>query len=151
MGNIRADSWMAIGILALLVTAGCFYFFSQRRILDLMLMGDDLSLTMGQKLSTYRKVYIAVMALLVGAMVYMSGMIGFVGLIIPHGVRLLVGSSHGRLLPLTALTGGTFLCWADILGRNAISGLELPVGVMAALAGSPFFLWMLISRKQVRR
>ena len=114
-------------------------------------MGDDLSLTMGQKLSTYRKVYIAVMALLVGAVVYMSGMIGFVGLIIPHGVRLLVGSSHGRLLPLAALTGGTFLCWADILGRNAISGLELPVGVMAALAGSPFFLWMLISGKQVRR
>lgn len=151
MGNIRADSWMAIGILALLVTAGCFYFFSQRRILDLMLMGDDLSLTMGQKLGTYRKVYISVMALLVGAMVYMSGMIGFVGLIIPHGVRLLVGSSHRRLLPLAALTGGTFLCWADILGRNAISGLELPVGVMAALAGSPFFLWMLISRKQVRR
>lgn len=151
MGNIRADSWMAIGILAILVTAGCFYFFSQRRILDLMLMGDDLSLTMGQKLGTYRKVYIAVMALLVGAVVYMSGMIGFVGLIIPHGVRLLVGSSHGRLLPLAALTGGTFLCWADILGRNAISGLELPVGVMAALAGSPFFLWMLISGKQVRR
>lgn len=151
MGNIRADSWMAIGILAILVTVGCFYFFSQSRILDLMLMGDDLSLTMGQKLSTYRKVYIAVMALLVGAVVYMSGMIGFVGLIIPHGVRLLVGSSHGRLLPLAALTGGTFLCWADILGRNAISGLELPVGVMAALAGSPFFLWMLISGKQVRR
>ena len=151
MGNIRADSWMAIGILAILVTAGCFFFFSQRRILDLMLVGDDLSLTMGQKLSVYRKVYIAVMALLVGAVVYMSGMIGFVGLIIPHGVRLLVGASHGRLLPLAALTGGTFLCWADILGRNAISGLELPIGVMAALAGSPFFLWMLVSGKQVRR
>lgn len=151
MGNIRADSWSAIAVLAVLVSLGCLFFFSQRRILDLMLMGDDLSLTMGQKLSTYRKLYIAVMALLVGSMVYMSGMIGFIGLIIPHGVRLLVGSLHGRLLPLTALAGGTFLCWADILGRNALPGLELPVGVMAALAGSPFFLWMLVSRKYVKR
>lgn len=151
MGNIRADSWSAIAVLAVLVCLGCLFFISQRRILDLMLMGDDLSLTMGQKLSTYRKLYIAVMALLVGSMVYMSGMIGFIGLIIPHGVRLLVGSSHGRLLPLASLAGGTFLCWADILGRNALPGLELPVGVMAALAGSPFFLWMLVSRKYVKR
>lgn len=151
MGNIRIDSWFSIGVIAIVVMVGGLYFFSQRRLLDLMLMGDDLSLTLGQKLSVYRKVYIAVTAFMIGSLVYVSGMIGFVGLIIPHAVRLVSGSIHGKLIPLSALAGGTFLCWADIIGRNLISGVELPIGVTAALVGAPFFLWMLFERKYVKQ
>lgn len=151
MGNLKVDSWFSIAVIWGIVATGILYFYSQRRILDLMLMGDDLSLTLGQKLSFYRKCCIAMTAFLVGSMVYISGMIGFVGLLIPHGVRLLCGSGHTKLIPLTALAGGTFLCWADIMGRNLISGVELPIGVTAALAGSPFFVWMLLSRKYVNR
>ena len=151
MGNIRIDSWLSIAIITVIVGAGCFYFFLQRRLLDLMLMGDDLSLTLGQKLSTYRKIYIAVTAFMIGSLVYVSGMIGFVGLIIPHAVRLVSGSIHSKLIPLSALAGGTFLCWADVIGRNLISGVELPIGVTAALVGAPLFLWMLFDRKYVKR
>lgn len=151
MGNLRADTWTPIGVILLIVLGGSLYFYSRRRILDLMLMGDDISLTLGQKLPLYRKIAIAVTALMVGSMVYISGMIGFVGLLIPHGVRLLIGSGHTKLLPLAALAGGTFLCWADIIGRNLIAGVELPIGVTAALVGSPFFVWMLLSRKYVNR
>ena len=151
MGNLRIDTWTPIFVILAIVFAGILYFFSRRRVLDLMLMGDDISLTLGQKLSFYRKICIAVTALMVGAMVYISGMIGFVGLLVPHGVRFLVGSSHEKVLPLSALAGGTFLCWADIIGRNLMAGVELPIGVTAALVGSPFFVWMLLSGKYVNR
>ncbi len=149
MGQLRMDSWLSIGVIGVLVTAGTLFFASQRRILDLMLIGDTLSLTLGAKLSTYRKWYIVVTALLVGSLVYAAGMIGFVGLLVPHAVRLLTGSGHGRLLPLSALAGGVFLSWADIFGRNILPGLEIPIGIMAALAGAPFFVWLLLRRKYV--
>ncbi len=149
MGQLRMDSWISIGVISGLVTVGTVFFISQRRILDLMLIGDTLSLTLGEKLSTYRKWYIAAVALIVGSLVYVAGMIGFVGLLIPHAVRLLTGSSHGRLIPLSALAGGVFLSWADIFSRNLLPGLEIPIGIMAALAGAPFFVWMLLRRKYV--
>ncbi len=149
MGQLRMDSWVSISVLSVIVMGGVLFFTTQRRILDLMLIGDTLSLTLGEKLSAYRRWYIAVMALLVGSLVYAAGMIGFVGLLIPHGVRLLVGSSHGRLIPLSALGGGLFLCWADILSRNILPGWEIPIGIMASLAGAPFFIWLLLRRKYV--
>jgi iron complex transport system permease protein len=147
MGNIMVDDWISIGVLALVVATGTFFFMSQWRVLDLMLMGDELSVSLGKNLAFYRKIYIAVSALLVGAMVYMCGMIGFVGLLIPHMVRLVYGSRHKTLLPFSFLTGGCFLVGADMIGRNLISGIELPIGVTAAVCGAPFFVWMLLSGK----
>ena len=149
MGQLRMDSWLSIGVIGCLVTAGTLFFMSQRRMLDLMIIGDTLSLTLGAKLSVYRKWYIAVTALLVGSLVYAAGMIGFVGILVPHAVRLFTGSSHGHLIPFSALVGGVFLSWADIWGRNLLPGLEIPIGIMAALAGAPFFVWMLLRRKYV--
>lgn len=147
MGSIMVDDWKSIGVLALVVGAGTLFFMNQWRIMDLMLMGDDLSISMGKNLSFYRKIYIAVSALMVGTMVYMCGMVGFVGLLIPHVVRLVYGSRHRVLLPLSFLTGGCFLVGADMIGRNLISGIELPIGVTAAVCGAPFFVWMLLSGK----
>lgn len=86
MGNIMADSWTDIGILAGIIAAGSIFFMEQRRILDLMLIGDELSLSMGRNLAVYRKIYILVVAVLVGSIVYVAGMVGFIGLIIPHMV-----------------------------------------------------------------
>lgn len=120
MGNIMADSWTDIGILAGIIAAGSIFFMGQRRILDLMLIGDELSLSMGRNLAVYRKIYILVVAVLVGSIVYVAGMVGFIGLIIPHMVRMAAGSGHKSLIPLAGLAGGCFLAWADVLGRNLI-------------------------------
>lgn len=146
MGQIMADRWPVIAALAVVTIGGILFFFSQSRILDLMLMGDDLSLSMGRNLAVYRKFYIMVTAVMVGSAVYCAGMIGFIGLLIPHAARIVSGSAHRRLLPLSALLGGCFLAWADILGRNAVSGMEIPIGITAALAGAPFFVWVLFRR-----
>lgn len=147
MGNIMTGSWIVTLILSIVVGGGFLYFLLQRRVLDLMLMGDALSLSMGRNLAVYRKWYIGVTALMVGSIVYVSGMVGFVGLLIPHAVRLAVGSTHRRVIPMSGLAGGCFLVWADIIGRNAVPGMELPIGITAALVGAPFFLWMLFKRK----
>ena len=147
MGNIMADSWTDIGILAGIIAAGSIFFMGQRRILDLMLIGDELSLSMGRNLAVYRKIYILVVAVLVGSIVYVAGMVGFIGLIIPHMVRMAAGSGHKSLIPLAGLAGGCFMAWADVLGRNLINGTELPVGIMAAVCGAPFFAWLLLGGK----
>ncbi len=147
MGNIMDASWTTAGVLAAVVALGTLYFFSQQRVLDLMLVGDELSLSMGRNLALYRKIYIAVTAVMVGSAVYASGMIGFVGLLIPHAVRFITGSAHRRVVPMSALAGGCFLAWASIIGRNLVSGMELPIGVTTTLAGAPFFVWLLLQRR----
>ena len=147
MGNIMADSWTDIGVLAGIIAAGSIFFMGQRRILDLMLIGDELSLSMGRNLAVYRKIYILVVAVLVGSIVYVAGMVGFIGFIIPHMVRMAAGSGHKSLIPLAGLAGGCFLAWADVLGRNLINGTELPIGIMAAVCGAPFFAWLLLGGK----
>lgn len=145
MGNILVDDWKSIGSLALVMTAGLVFFMTQRRILDLMLIGDNISITMGRNLAVYRQVYIAFTALLAGSSVYMTGMIGFVGLMVPHAVRLVLGASHKSLIPMSFLCGGCFLICADLAGRYIIPGMELPIGVTSAVCGAPFFLWMMLS------
>ena len=147
MGNLMTGQWTTTAVLALVTAAGVLYFLSQRRVLDLMLMGDALSLSVGRNLALYRKIYIAVSAVMVGSAVYAAGMIGFVGLLVPHVVRLVTGSAHRHVIPLSALAGGTFLAWADIFGRNIVPGTELPIGITTTLAGAPVFLWLLFQRK----
>lgn len=145
MGNMSLNNFHTIFFLAIL-TIGCFLFFQkQARILDLMLIGDELSLTMGRNLSIYRKYYIIIVSILVGNVVYLTGIIGFVGLLIPHAIRNFTGSSHKKLLPLATITGGIFLVWADIIGRSIISGIELPIGISTAVFGAPLFVFMLLN------
>ena len=126
------------------------FFISQSRILDMMLLGEELSITMGRSLVVYRQIYIVIVSIIVGFIVYASGIIGFVGLVIPHCARFIVGQKHKRLIPLTMLIGGTFLIWADAIGRNIISGMELPIGVSTAVCGAPLFLWLLLKRGSKR-
>jgi iron complex transport system permease protein len=86
-------------------------------------------------------------ALVTGAVVSVSGMIGFIGMVVPHAVRLVIGADHRLLLPASALVGGTFLMSADTVARTLIAPTEIPVGIITALAGGPFFVYLLLWRK----
>ena len=89
----------------------------------------------------------ALTALVTGLLVANSGMIGFVGLIIPHIVRGFVGSDHRKLLPLTALTGALFLIWADVFARSVLKGVELPIGIVTAIIGAPIFIYIIVKKQ----
>ncbi|GIN71883.1 ABC transporter [Bacillus sp. J14TS2] len=146
MGSLASSSWGKVPIMAIIVLAGCFLFLFQHRVLNTMLLGDESAITLGINLSLFRKLYMIIAALITGTMVAYSGMIGFVGLIIPHICRGLFGSDHKRLLPGALLLGGLFLMWADVLSRILIENVELPIGILTSVIGSPLFIYMIIKR-----
>ncbi|MNI29057.1 Hemin transport system permease protein HmuU [compost metagenome] len=111
-----------------------------------MLMGDETAVTLGINLNYYRRLYLIISSILTGVIVATCGIIGFVGLIIPHIVRGMVGSDHKRLLPVVILTSSIFLIWTDILARSIIPNGELPIGIVTALLGAPMFMYMLMKK-----
>jgi iron complex transport system permease protein len=117
------------------------------RTLDAFAFGDVSAASLGINVQRSRWVLLTITALLTGAMVSVSGSIGFVGLVLPHAVRLLVGPRHRALLPLSALVGGIFLVWADTLARTVFDPRELPVGIVTALIGAPVFAFLLAKRR----
>ncbi|MDU7966629.1 MAG: iron chelate uptake ABC transporter family permease subunit, partial [Paeniclostridium sordellii] len=122
------------------------FFMSQYRILNLMLLGDEVSITLGTDLHRYRQIYLVITSLMVGLVVYSAGMIGFVGLIIPHIVRIFFGTDHKKLIPISALLGAIFLVWADVLSRIIIENAELPIGILISMVGAPFFVYLMIRK-----
>jgi iron complex transport system permease protein len=119
------------------------------RALDVLAVGDDEATTLGLEVSTVRLVVILTASLAVAAAVSVSGIIGFVAIVVPHTVRLLAGSSYRVILPLSILFGGAFLVLADLAARTVLSPAELPIGVITAFVGAPFFAIVLRSRKVV--
>jgi iron complex transport system permease protein len=111
-----------------------------------MLLGDESAITLGINLSVFRKLYMILTALITGTMVAYAGMIGFVGLIIPHICRGLFGVDHKRLMPGTLLLGGLFMIWSDILSRTLIHHVELPIGIITSVIGSPLFIYMIVKK-----
>ena len=105
-----------------------------------MLLGDDSAVTLGTDLHIRRIVYLVITSLLIGLSVYNAGTIGFVGLVVPHAVRLLLGTDHRRLVPVSALAGAIFLVWADVACRTLLPGNEMPIGILTSLLGAPVFL-----------
>nr|WP_037580948.1 iron ABC transporter permease [Sporolactobacillus terrae] len=146
MGSLAPSSWDKVPILASVVLTGCALFLFQHRILNTMLLGDESAVTLGINLSLYRKIYMVLAALITGTMVAYSGTIGFVGLIVPHICRGLFGADHKRLLPATLLLGGLFLIWADILSRILIPNVDLPIGIITSVIGSPLFIYMIVKK-----
>ena len=116
------------------------FFWTQYRPLNLMLLGDEVSITLGTDLHRRRQGYLLLTSLVIGFVVYASGMIGFVGLVIPHLVRMLFGTDHKKLIPLSALTGAVFLVWADVLCRVVIPHTELPIGILISMIGALLYL-----------
>ncbi len=114
--------------------------------MNTMLVGDEAAVTLGINLNFYRRLYMVISSIVTGVIVATCGIIGFVGLIIPHIVRSVVGSDHKRLLPAGILTSAIFLIWTDILARTIIPKGELPIGIVTALLGAPMFMYMLIKK-----
>lgn len=149
MGSVSGAKWESIKILSLLTFLVVLFFMSQWRTLNLMLLGDEVALTLGKKLHFYRTLYLLVSSLLVGFVVYSSGIIGFVGLIIPHCVRMIVGTDHKKVLPIATLVGGIFLIWADLASRTLVKGSEMPIGIVISMIGAPLFIYLML-RKSYR-
>ncbi len=147
MGSLSSASWEVNALVIPIVLAGTLFFITQYRNLNLMLYGDETAITLGTDLNKWRHVYLLVCAALVGVLVYAAGMIGFVGLIIPHAVRMLVGTDHKRLIPAAALLGAIFLVWIDVCCRVLLKGNDLPVGVLTGLIGSPLFIYLMVHKK----
>lgn len=146
MGSFAGAKWETLCIIAPIVILAVVFFWSQSRMLNLMLLGDESALTLGTDLHIYRQVYLLVSALIVGFVVYSAGMVGFVGLVVPHVIRMLVGTDHKKLIPVSALTGAVFLVIADGLCRIIIPKTELPIGVLISLIGAPCFVYLMIKK-----
>lgn len=146
MGSFAGAKWENLAVIAPIVFVAVLFFWSQSRILNLMLLGDESAITLGRDLHLYRQVYLLVSSLVVGFAVYSAGMIGFVGLVVPHVVRMLIGTDHKKLIPVTALTGAIFLVIADGLCRVIIPRTELPIGILISLIGAPCFVYLMVKR-----
>jgi iron complex transport system permease protein len=145
MGNLSAQlDWGMVGVAAVVVGVGCVALYSYARELNLLALGEEQARQLGVETEALKFGVVAFAALVTAAAVSVSGIIGFVGLVIPHAARKLVGPDHRVLLPTAGLLGASFLVWADTLAR-AISEM-FPVGVLTALLGAPFFFYLLKAR-----
>jgi iron complex transport system permease protein len=147
MGSFEYTTWEETGIFALALLIGFSGMFMFARDLNVMLSGEETAHTLGVPVERV-KLILLILASFVGAMaVAVSGIIWFVGLIVPHAVRLVTGPDHKLVFPYSALCGGLFLLGADILARLLLPSGELPVGIITALCGAPFFLYLLLKNK----
>lgn len=148
MGGLQHQGWAQAGVLMLITVPVVVGLLSQGRTLNLLLLGERQAELLGVSVVRCHRYLIVLSALGVGAVVAVGGMIGFVGLVVPHLVRLLVGPDNRYLLPLSALLGALFLTLADVLARMLIAPAELPLGVVTSLVGGPFFLMMILYRRR---
>ncbi|MCI5709346.1 FecCD family ABC transporter permease [Veillonella caviae] len=146
MGSFSGTKWDMIPWVAGIVGLSILFFWSQSHILNIMLLGDEISLSLGYDLHRYRQVYLIISSLIVGFVVYSAGVIGFVGLLIPHIVRMVIGINHWVLIPFTTLSGAIFLVIADGLCRSIIPHVELPIGILISIVGAPTFVYMLVRK-----
>lgn len=147
MGSLLNSDWQNLKYLLFTVLFISVFFCTRYRILNLMLLSDEASLTLGHDLIKSRRLYILLCALVIAIIVYNAGIIGFVGLIIPHIARLLTGNNHLKLLPVSAVIGAAFLAWSDVLSRIIINGSEIPIGIIVSLFGAPVFIYLLTNKK----
>ena len=117
--------------------------------LNILQLDDDQAQNLGLDVEKTRIILLAAASLIAAAAVSMAGIIGFVGLIVPHMIRLIVGSEYRLLLPLAAIFGATFVVFTDIIARTIIEPQEIPVGIVTAMVGGPFFIWLLSSQKRI--
>jgi iron complex transport system permease protein len=143
LGGLVAEGWRSIAIALPAVVAGVAGAFLVSHELNLVALGEERAAQLGIEVDRLKRRAIAVGALLAAAAVSVAGVIGFVGLMTPHLLRLVIGADHRRLVPASLLGGATLLILADVVARTVIAPAELPVGVVTALLGGPFFLFLL--------
>lgn len=147
MGSLEVASWSQVTGLLPYTIIGTLIAFALRRDLNILALGDETAHHLGINLERLKLLMIVVSALLAAAAVSVSGIIAFVGLIIPHLMRLLIGPDHRMLIPACLLSGGILLLWSDVLTRTLIPGQEIPIGIITSALGCAFFLYLLNSRK----
>ncbi len=147
LGRLAGATWSDVRLVTPYVVAGCIVLMLHRRHLDVFRVGDDEAATLGVSIARTRFVIVVAATLGTAAVVSVSGLIGFVGLVVPHAVRLVAGASYRRLLPLSLMAGGAFLILADIPGRMLTNPAETPIGVVTAFIGAPFFIYLLRTRR----
>lgn len=147
MGGLSTASWTKVWFTLPVVVAGFTFMMCMARRLNLLLMGEERAQQLGIDSGRTRRNLMMVAALTTAAAVAFSGLIGFIGLMVPHIMRLLVGPDHRRLLPAAALFGALLLLLADTVARTVIAPAEIPVGVITAATGGPFFLYLLRVRR----
>ncbi|MFD5319987.1 FecCD family ABC transporter permease [Streptomyces sp. NPDC127098] len=145
-GGFGAATWGSLPVVAAIVLLGTLALRRFARPLDAMALGDETAASLGVDGAAVRRALFALTALMTGAMVAVSGAIGFVGLVIPHLVRILVGATHARVLVLAPLVGAVFVVWADLVARTLAAPRELPIGVVTALVGVPVFVALMRRR-----
>src|ERR671919_2533936 len=143
MGSLSTRAYLTVAFIWGYIFLGFLWLWAKGLSLNLITLGEETAMQLGVEIgAVQRQVFIA-SSLMIGAMVSVSGMIGFVGLMIPHVMRLIIGSDHRLLLPASFLAGGIFLSWADPLARILLAPAELPVGIITAFLGGPFFIFLL--------
>ena len=147
MGSFSGRHWGHVQVVAPMIIIGVIIINYFARDLNVMLFGDNTAQNLGINVERSKKLLLGLAAFTAAAAVSVSGTIGFVGLIVPHAVRLVVGPDHRNLLPLSALVGGIFMVLADTVARTLMGSVEIPVGVITAMLGGPFFIYLL-KRKQ---
>lgn len=147
MGGVTTATWSKVYITLPIVLAGFIYMQMMSRRMNLLLMGEERARELGVDSQRTRRNLMVVASLTTAAAVAFTGLVGFVGLMVPHIMRLVVGPDHRRLLPATALFGAFLLLIADTVARTALAPAEIPVGIITAATGGPFFLYLLRMRR----
>lgn len=147
LGRLSTNGWSDVTAILPYVVIAVVVILLHRRTLDVLTLGDVESASLGVDPARTRMILIAAATLGTAAVVSVSGLIGFVGMIVPHTVRLLFGGSHRALLPMSLAFGAAFLVLADVVARTVVAPAELPIGVVTALVGAPFFVFVLRQRK----
>lgn len=148
LGSFSASSYEALFYLLPINIVVFGIVMWKKNSLNLLLLGEDEAKNAGVNVEVLKKILIVCVALGIGVSVAYCGIIGFVGLVVPHISRLLVGANHRFLLPLSAILGALTMLWADTISRTVIAPAELPIGIITALIGAPFFMWLLLASKK---
>jgi iron complex transport system permease protein len=139
LGRLATTGWREVGIVVPYVSVAWVVIIAHRRLLDVLAVGDEEAASLGVNVARVRLLVVAAATIATAAAVAVSGLIGFVGIIVPHTIRLLAGGSYRLLLPLSVIVGAGFLVFADVIARTVMSPAELPIGVVTAFFGAPFF------------
>jgi len=150
MGSVGRALWPAVIVAVTIIAPTIFVLNRYARALDILLLGEHEAQNLGVNTEQLKRIVMICTALCVGSAVALTGIIGFVGLIVPHLIRLMIGPDHRRLIPTSAILGALVLTCADLLARTLLSPAEIPVGILTSLLGGPFFLWLLVKQYHER-
>ena len=148
-GSLSGRSWSQVRLLSVYASIGLVLAFLCIKSANALQLGDEMAKSLGVKVSGSRVLLSGVAAFLAASPVSVAGMIGFVGLVVPHISRLLVGSDYKAMLPTSVVLGALVLLVADTVGRTIVPGMEIPVGIVMAVCGGPFFLYLLRKKGKV--